>query len=300
VSSLCVAPPPLTKLELIKQRKERARIDEARAKLDEDTMALEEAAASMNLGNSMEMSLQRGLRLQRSIDEGAYNDAVKGMAAADEEAEKIMYDEDDTIDLQFWDSGVTPPNTADVLDIDVAKKLSAKEGKAMRAMILKLEQAFRELDLKFVKRALYAYDLKQVYIKKRNLLKETLQQLDNSNNDTDMVKTELVESKASAATSKASAEAATSSATAMKAKLTRKKCGCPKNQCDHSSCGCRRRGDGCDSNCGCSGPGVCMNPHTYKDEIVPENVIKNFRARGKAMEDAKKEAARIARIESGV
>ena len=124
------------------------------------------AAASGPMVSTLERSL-RG-ELQREHDE----DAVAAIAAAIENlsVEELRVDEEDTVDVEFWEHGVVQPDTP--IDADAGKE-RAKAELRKAVTVIKLQQAaFNELEMKFIKRAIYAHDLKRVYAKKRAQVKE--------------------------------------------------------------------------------------------------------------------------------
>src|SRR5690606_35221688 len=82
----------------------------------------------------------------------------------------VKPDEEDFDDRDFWEHGVGAPE-------EVSKKASPEE---LRAAIGQWAIAFNALEVKFLKRALFAHDLRAAYVKKRSALKEAIQQTSTS------------------------------------------------------------------------------------------------------------------------
>jgi hypothetical protein len=148
----------LTKAEAISAKDEMKKLLERQAELAR-RLHFDNA---VGLESTMERSLKENLKLVHDSEAGDLGGPLSAFVGMDEK--DYMYEADDLMDEEFYDSGVQRPQDP--------TQLSADEQMAMtQADALQLVQewivAFGEMDVKFTKRALLAYELKQVYIKKR-------------------------------------------------------------------------------------------------------------------------------------
>jgi hypothetical protein len=178
--------------------------------------------------STMERSLGNNLREVHDAD--AVDEILEARPKLPED--KLQYDDEDLIDVDFWEHGVKEPQAPEK-DVEKKWKTHAKDW----------EEAFRALEVKFIKRAIFAHDLKRVYAKKRAELKEAKQR-------------EEVSSSAAAAVDK-------KIESAVKRAKAAKSCGC-KTGCP-PACGCRSKGLGCSAGCDCLTVN-CLNPHTYDND----------------------------------
>jgi hypothetical protein len=278
-SSSSHAPARLSRADVLKRKEAAAaaekEIREAQAKLEALNMGA--------LASTLERSLENNLRAEHDRDalvavQEMYNDI---------KPEDLMYDDadvEDGEDVAFWDHGVSEPE----------EKISAEKPTVKDVTVL-LKQwvvAYRALEIKFLRRAIYAHDLRRVYEKKRQQLKVALAKADQSTQ--------------AAVMSEQKAVSAVAYVTKVKA-ISTKACGCKTTNCESASCGCKKGGLGCSIKCACSGAGNCCNPYSYPD--TPEGEKKHEeaedaeRARAKEVLKAKKkaklEADIAARMEGG-
>ena len=290
------------------------------AKQEAERKALEEQLAAMNVGGQLDSTLERSLRENLAFAHGELLSELADNQDAIDLIEANPYGEEDLFDAEFWESGVTEP---DELDEELAaairggKGLSKAQAQQMNATYTKWVSAYRDLDVKFIARALLARELKIAFTKKREqvryhihcahrccfllgwltssvpLLLALFRQLKDA-------RVQVVQSSASAAASEKKVERAV----AMVVKTSSKKCGCG-TKCP-ASCGCVRSKLGCSEACGCKMDG-CRNAHSYSDS--PEDQEKYaaaVMAAGRLALKAKKgkaeeaqEAAIFAPLEAG-
>jgi len=250
--------PKLTRTELLAAKKKAQELAEQQRALEAQMAALAVGGA---LASTMERSL--GAALEKEHDAAAF-ERVKEVYDDIKESD-LRYDDEDIIDTDFWDHGIAEPQEPG----DGEKKWK-KHAAAWEA-------AYRELEVKFIKRAIFAHDLKRVYAKKRAELKAA-----------------MASSSAAAAADK-KIDVAVKQAVA-KAKAS-KPCGCAKG-CT-VGCGCRKGGLGCSAGCGCSLIN-CLNIHSYSDDDAGRAALSAAQdARAKAkLEEAKLKMA--VRAENGM
>ena len=153
---------PLTKAELIRQRKALADIAERRRQIEE-----EERAA----GAALESTLDASLRAQLVLEHDASADTLEKIAALfDDETTlaEITPDEEDVMDEEFWETGIEEPDFAKMEStVDAAAGLSSTQSKLLKKLIRGASASWCSLNVKFTKRAIYAYELKRIYSNKR-------------------------------------------------------------------------------------------------------------------------------------
>ena len=293
------------------------------AKQEAERKALEEQLAAMNVGGQLDSTLERSLRANLAFAHGELLSELADNQDAIDLIEANPYGEEDLFDAEFWESGVTEP---DELDEELAaairggKGLSKAQAQQMNATYTKWVSAYRDLDVKFIARALLARELKIAFTKKREqvryhmhcarkccLLLGWLTLFDALPPFFDALFCQLKDARAQVVQSSASAAASEKKverAVAMVIKTSSKKCGC-ETKCP-ASCGCVRSKLGCSEACGCKMDG-CRNAHSYSDS--PEDQEKYaaaVMAAGRLALKAKKgkaeeaqEAAIFAALEAG-
>ena len=141
------------------------------AELEAEQRALAEQLAALNVGglaSTLEQSLDK--HLQQEHDAVAF-EAVKKEYDPNFKAEDLRYDDEDMLDAEFWEHGVTAPDADDLKKAIEAVPAGAERLKDIAALRAQHEKdwitAYRQLELKFIKRAIFANDLKRVFAKKR-------------------------------------------------------------------------------------------------------------------------------------
>jgi len=155
---------PLTKAELIRQRKALADIAERRRQIEEEERA---AGAALALDSTLDASL----RAQLVLEHDASADTLEKIAALfDDETTlaDITPDEEDVMDAEFWETGIEEPDFAKMeATVDAAAGLSSTQSKLLKKLIRGASASWCSLNVKFTKRAIYAYELKRIYANKR-------------------------------------------------------------------------------------------------------------------------------------
>ena len=265
----------MTRVEAIKARKRAAELEvQMRALEIQKTEVLKGAP----LESSLESSLKGHMDLAHDADATALvTEAYKELYSLTEE-ETLYPDGEDSCDLEFWDHGIVIPDSTAVLkELDAhiekatVKKPVPEYIASVKTLIGDYQDAFRALDIKFAKRAIYLHDFRIVYAKLRAKMKIS------------SVSVKAVVVKAAAAVK--------ASASPSKAKH----CGCVKSKCTSSSCGCSMRGEACDDSCGCGGQGSCCNAYTpgADDALVKERARAAVALKEKAARATKDKAERI-------
>jgi hypothetical protein len=257
--------------ELIRQRREAAfaaaaaqeeekRLAEEERRLAEERQRLEEekaAAAGVLSVSTLDRSLLRGLQL---VHDSA---ALKAMAGEEGDEKELMYDEEDTLDLDFWEHGINPPDPIPLQEV-TGEEGKFKKGSATQMAKLfnrcrEWENAFFQLETKFMRRALLVHDLRRVFDMKRKEIK-ALQAKAAEDKMMDVAPSTAPSSDSTSSPSTSSPSTSSSSSV----KVTTKKCGCAKSKCG-GNCGCKGKGLGCTASCDCGGPGHCLNISSYPD-----------------------------------
>ena len=161
---------PLSKAALIAQRRERERLEEERdaltAKRAAEEAALTAQLAALNNDAPLQTTLEHSLELNLEAEHVVVKAELRKRKADEQFLADLDYDEDDLIDAEFWESGVEEPPELDTI-VENGKKLKKEDAVLLLQHCKKWIAAFRALDLKFVKRAALAHELKRVYAQKR-------------------------------------------------------------------------------------------------------------------------------------
>ena len=163
-SAAAAAAAPPSRAEILAAKKRTQELQAQQRALEEQMNALSVGSGGVALMSTLDASLGRDLEKVGDLDT-----LVQVKSAMNHlENVEIDYDEEDMLDVDFWEHGVVPPPP---IAADVDPKKLMKE--ALRTSCAEWETAFRQLEIKFIKRAIYAHDLKQLYASKRAQVSHT-------------------------------------------------------------------------------------------------------------------------------
>lgn len=194
------------------------------------------------------------------------------------------YDDEQLTDVEFWDHGTTAPKEVGEryaqVDVDMMLKTPSKkqENKDKLLVVDELNKwafAFDELDIKYGKKALAFFELKQVYAMKRQALKDAQEknlQYEENIARLDQQTKKAVKTGAKVEEIEQQKQVISRELVKVTRQLTAKKCGCGKTFCT-TTCGCRKNGFKCGKDCGCGGEGDCCNPATYDIDERSQEVL---------------------------
>ena len=233
----------LSRAEEIKMRRAAAQAAEKAKRLEAAA-----AAAGVVLDSTLDQSMKRNILIVHNPD-----DLVEELNRVFEggwEEEVVKYDvEEEMIDRDFLDHDVEePPRVNKKLFTTEEGKFKKTAGEDLFNLCKRWQQAFDDLEQKFIKRAAYAHDLRLAFDLKRKELKVAV---------------------AKQETKSTSVRAADSSSSSSSSSAPKGKCGC-KTKCISPNCGCRRSRLGCSLACGCGGGDGCLNARTHSD--TPEGL----------------------------
>lgn len=304
---------PSSRAETIARQKKEAELASQQHELQKQMDALEALKIGGVALGTLDGSLTKDLRLvQRDAE---LFDEIRQIYK-DIDPVQLEPDAEDILDVEFWDHGVPEPaiDLAPAADkASASASPDAKKKQTVKQVMTSREEwtaAYRQLEIKFIKRAIYAHDLKQAYASKRRQvrsshsarrsvscscshglscmlqLKDALAKAENHSSPAD------VQQKVSTAVTVAV------KAAVAKAKAS-KPCGC-KTSCTSASCGCKRNGFACSpETCGCK-DSVCQNPHSYEDSPAGlaawDAAVAIQSAKARAALDASRQKAIVAKI----
>ena len=253
-----------------------------------------EALKGAPLSSSLERSLEEHMRVAHDEKAAesvrkAYKDLYNG-----DSGELLVPDEEDSCDIEFWNHGVSTPDTSKLLkEIGKGKGANADQVAELNEKIVLLEKSFAQLDYKFAKRSLYLYDFRIVYAKLRaKVLHITHVHRGCASRMciADVFSLSLLLVCLFCLCQLKTQEPIVTSASAQ-AKVSTfvkiKRCGCVKSKCSTASCGCTKRGEPCDDACGCEGEGSCVGG------ITPGLDIALTKQRARAAEAVQAKAAKM-------
>jgi hypothetical protein len=265
----------MTRAERIQAKKEAAaaatEAERLRVEAEERRLAAERRAQELGaIGQStFDQSLLRGLN--RAHDP----EVLKEMVGDDDvDASLYMYDEEDLDDQEFWDHGVPIPAPFNPLEYTNEegdyKKSSAATTKKLCETIKEKDAVIELLEIKYMKRALLAHDLRRVIQRKRDQIKqmEKEKQMEKKKEREEAQPSVSMQDDAESDEEDEPVErlsSAVSSRLVMSAPLTDKPCNCPKSMCSSLNCGCQKKGVAYGPACACGGAidCNCCNRNTY-------------------------------------
>ena len=216
---------------------------EAEEKFKKEMEEIENGVKGIAAASTLEQSLDRALDAASDIE--TFDKMAEQLKDRHPNSNELWYLEEDQITDEYWVHGVEEPEMPEAKD----GKLSAEQAKKLYQALAAWQSAFRQLEVRFIRRAVFAADLKSVYVAQRALRK----------------KAEKAEETASASAkaSEKKAEALTKASEVLLS-YADKPCRCT-TQCENRACGCKKAGKSCSSKCACKHVDCC-NPSSYTDD----------------------------------